>query len=378
MLPATKSHRFSLADVMASCLGAISASANQLALPPVDSAVVLLVDGLGASSLAARSGHARTLAPMLTASTTISARFPTTTASALATLMTGESPGVHGLVGYSVLDGANDRVVNQLNGWDSRLDPATWQRSATVFERAKATGLPSFAIGMERYRSSGFSKAVLRGAEYRGAASISDRFVEARKVLDESAGGLLYVYVPELDQAGHSHGWQSPLWTSLLEELDANVSNFSRSLGKSEGMLLTADHGVLDVAESSHVLFDTEAGLIDGIRHIAGEPRALQLHFEPDVSSEHRATVLARWRAAEGHRSWIVSKQEAIESGWFGPVVDPEVEPRIGDIIVAARKAVAYYDSRVTTHNGRSMIGQHGSWSADETNIPLLRFGAFA
>ena len=378
MLPATKSHRFSLADVMASCLGAISASGNRLALPAVDSAVVLLVDGLGASSLTARSGHARTLAPLLTASTTITTGFPTTTASALATLMTGEAPGIHGLVGYSVLDRANDRVVNQLNGWDARLDPATWQRLPTLFERAQAIGLPSFAIGMERYRSSGFSRAVLRGAEYRGASSISDRFVEARKVLDEQAGGLLYIYVPELDQAGHSHGWQSPLWTSLLEELDASVAVFSRSLGKREGMLLTADHGVLDVPESSHMFFDTDSELIDGIRHVAGEPRALQLHFEPDASSEHRATVLARWRAAEGHRSWIVSREEAIASGWFGPAVDPEVEPRIGDIIVAARKAVAYYDSRVTSHNGRSMIGQHGSWSQDETNIPLLRFGAFA
>jgi hypothetical protein len=88
--------------------------------------------------------------------------------------------------------------------------------------------------------------------------------------------------------------------------------------------------------------------------------------------------VLAAWREIEGPRSWVVSRAEAIESGWFGPVVDAAVVPRIGDIIVAARKEVAYYDSRVTSNSGRNMVGQHGSWSAAELAIPLLRFGAFA
>jgi len=378
MLPATKTHRFSLADVVPSSLHAIAHAPNRLSLPPVEKAIVLLVDGLGATALDARAAHARTLAPLLSAGSTIGARFPSTTASALATLTTGETPGVHGLVGYRVLDAANDRVVNQLSGWDARLDPATWQRVPTLFEKARAADIPSFAIGTERYRSSGFTRAVLRGAEYRGGATISDRFEEARRVLDEIDRGLIYLYVPELDQAGHSAGWQSALWISALEELDRSVREFAPTLGKGEGMLLTADHGVLDVPPNSQVLFDSESRLIDGIRFVAGEPRALQLHFESDASPAHRESVLAAWREIEGPRSWIVSRTEAIASGWFGAIVEPAVIPRIGDIIVAARKGIAYYDSRVTSNSGRNMVGQHGSWSTEELAIPLLRFGAFA
>lgn len=378
MLPATKSHRLSLADVLPSSLLAIRHSPNALGLPSVDKAIVVLVDGLGASPLRARAGHARTLSPLLDSASVIGARFPTTTAASLATLTTGESPGVHGLVGYTVLDKANDRVVNQLSGWDFSLDPATWQRVPTLFERAREEGLPSFAIGTERYRTSGFTRAILRGAEYRSGVTIADRLDQARSTLDEIESGLVYVYVAELDQAGHSHGWQSPLWTATLEELDRAVGAFALSLRRSEGMLLTADHGVLDVPATSHVLFDTDAGLIDGIRFVAGEPRALQLHFEADATPEHRAAVLDRWRVGEGHRSWVVSRAEAVESGWFGPTVAPEVVPRIGDIIVAARKSIAYYDSRVAHRSGRNMIGQHGSWSPEETSIPLLRFGAFS
>jgi len=378
MLPATKSHRFSLADVVPSSLLAIAHEPNRLSLPPAEKAIVLLVDGLGVSALSARAGHARTLAPLLSAASIIGARFPSTTASALATLTTGETPGIHGLVGYSVLDAANDRLVNQLSGWDAHLDPATWQRVPTLFEKARDEGIPTFAIGTERYRSSGFTQAVLRGADYRSGATIADRFDQARRVLDEIDRGLIYLYVPELDQAGHSAGWQSPLWTTMLEELDRSVRAFAPTLGRGEGMLLTADHGVLDVPQSSQVLFDSQSRLVDGVRFVAGEPRALQLHFEPDATDQHRAAVLASWRETEGSRSWIVSREEAIRSGWFGATVDPDVVPRIGDIIVAARKAIAYYDSRVATDNGRKMVGQHGSWSPQELTIPLLRFGAFA
>ncbi|WP_349897973.1 alkaline phosphatase family protein [Parafrigoribacterium soli] len=377
MLPATKSHRFSLADVLPSCLDAVSGDANTLSLAPVSKAVVVVIDGLGAAALRARAGHARTLAPLLSARSTLTAGFPTTTAAALTTITTGEHPGVHGLVGYTALDPAHDRVVNQLSGWDDRLDPATWQRSRTVFERAGELGVRSAVVAAEQYRHSGFTAAVLRGADFHGGRSLADRLERAREILDGGDRCIVYVYAPELDKTAHSHGWQSSRWTQDLEVADSAVGGFAQTLRRDEGLLVTADHGVLDVPESAHILFDTDPELIDGIRFVAGEPRCLQLHFEPDATAAHRATVLERWRTSESERAWVVDREEAISSGWFGPSVDPEVVPRIGDLLIAARKRIAYYDSRLTSRAGRSMVGQHGSWSQDETEVPLLRLGAW-
>lgn len=377
MLSAPKSVRFSLADVLRSCLAATSGEGNPLALPSVDKAVVILADGLGASALKASAGHARTLAPLLHAGTTATAGFPTTTAAALASLTTGEAPGTHGLVGYTVLDADHDRVVNQLTGWDSMLDPATWQRSRTVFQDAADAGVAAFAVGVERYRSTGFTHAVLRGAEYRAAVSVEERLAETRNILDSHDRALVYVYVPELDQAGHKHGWQSAQWSERLEELDAAVRSFAATLGRGEGLILTADHGIIDVAAHNHVLFDSDPALLDGIRHVAGEPRCLQLHFEPDASDSLRETVVSRWRESESARSWVATRQEATSDGWFGPSVHRDVQPRIGDILVAARRSIAYYDGRDERESGRTMIGQHGSMTLEELLVPLLRFGAF-
>lgn len=377
MLPATNASGPSLAAVLPSCVGALRGVENALGLPAVDKAVVLLADGLGTAALKARMGHARTLAAALSKRASIRAGFPTTTAANIATLTTGTTPGVHGLVGYTALDYAHDRIVNQLSGWDDRLVPETWQRSPTVFETASDSSVQSFAVGQERYRHSGFTRAVLRGAEYRSGASIADRFDAAREVLDTTEQSLVYLYVPELDQAAHAHGVHSDRWIQRLEELDGVLARFIRTLGRREGLLVTADHGVLDVPEHSHVLFGSEPGLVDGIRFVAGEPRCLQLHFEPDAGAPLRAAVLERWRDAEGHQSDVVTREEAIAAGWFGERVDAEVAPRIGDIVIAARKAIAYYDARDATQFGRTMVGQHGSLSPEEMWVPLLRFGAF-
>jgi len=368
-LPSARARRVSLADVLPNCLSALGSRRGSLNLPPVSHAVVLLADGLGLSALEARAGHARTFASRLGTDAPISSVFPTTTAAALATLATGQLAGQHGLVGYSVLDTANDRVVNQLTGWDDDTMTADWQRLPTLFQKARSAGLTSIAIGPARYAESGFTAAVLRGAEYRAGASIADRLSRAHEAL-AGPPALIYVYVPELDTASHSHGLESPNWVNALEELDAAVGRFASRLGPRHGLLVTADHGVIDVPHSAQIVVAPE--LLEGVRHVAGEPRCLQLHLEPGESADEHAE---RWRASEGSRAWIATRVEAIAAGWFGEVA-PDVLPRIGDVLVAARTRVAYYAD--PDDRGRRMIGQHGSLSPDELTIPLLRFGAFA
>ncbi len=383
MLPALDSARLSLADVLPSCLASIRGSGeNRLGLPSADRAIVLLVDGLGSDALRFRSGHARFLANLLDRGSTMFSGFPATTVAGIASLATGQPSGTHGLVAYRVRDEERDRVVNQLTGWDDGMPPETWQRATTVFEQASALGVRTTAIGPEKFRNSGFSKAVLRGADYVAGRSIADRFAAARRVLDAGGAQLIYVYVSELDVIAHAVGAESVKWLEQLEALDGAVAAFASLLGPREGLLVTADHGVLDVPEHSHVLFGDDPRLVAGIRHIAGDPRCLHLYFEPDITAAARDELVQAWRDSEQERAWVASREEAIDAGWFGAVA-PEVLPRIGDIIVAARKRVAYYDQRDPEDGGppdqkaRRMIGQHGSLTPEETLVPLIRLGAF-
>lgn len=367
-LPAGRAHRGALSDVLPGAVDAVRGRRGPLGLGPVRHGLVVLVDGLGRHALAARRGHARTLASRLDADPAISSVFPTTTASALASLSTGADPGRHGLVGYTA-PGPDGAVVNHLSGWDDGSLPTAWQRMPTWFERAADAGLRAVAIGPERYRGSGFTAAVLRGAEYLGGASIADRLEQARAFL-AGPPGIGYLYVPELDTVAHAHGWESDRWVAALEELDAAFAPFADALGAQDGVVVTADHGIVDVPADRQVIVDPAS--LEGVAAVAGEPRCLQLHLEPGVDADD---VAGAWREREGRRAWVATRAEATAAGWFG-AVDAEVAPRIGDVLVAARQPVAYYVD--PEDRGRRMIGQHGSLSPEELTIPLLRFGRWA
>jgi hypothetical protein len=80
--------------------------------------------------------------------------------------------------------------------------------------------------------------------------------------------------------------------------------------------------------------------------------------------------VLARWRAVLGDRAWVASRDEAVESGVFGPV-DDALAARIGDVVALARGTWAMTATEREPGPSR-LIGYHGSLTATELAIPLL------
>jgi len=336
------------------------------------SVVLVVVDGLGVLPLRAHAGHARTLSSAMAKKDVAGSVFPTTTAAALTTLLTGVAPGVHGLVGYRVRDPHADALVNLLSGWDDDgIDPLQWQQSATVFEQAQAAGHPAFAVGIPAYEGSGFSRATLRGARFHAARSAADRVELAWELADANDGAVVYCYLPEVDKAGHRHGIASADWVAALEDVDAALS---RPVPDGVGVLVTADHGMIDVPHHRQLVLDASGGWHDGIRHIGGEPRMLHVYAEPDADLEG---LLARWRRDLDGAADVVSRTEAIDAGLFGPVSADAVSDRIGDMLVVARGNVALYDAEAEDQRGRGMIGQHGALTPEEWRVPFIRMGAF-
>ncbi|WP_313356016.1 alkaline phosphatase family protein [Microbacterium sp.] len=341
-------------------------------LRTVRSVVLVVVDGLGAPALRAHAGHARTLSSAMAKKDVAGSVFPTTTAAALTSLLTGVAPGTHGLVGYRVRDPESDVLVNLLSGWEAgRIDPVQWQSSATVFEQAAAAGHPAFAVGIPAYAGSGFSGATLRGADFRSARGAAERVELAWELADAHDGALVYCYLPEVDKAGHRHGVDSAEWIAALEDVDAALS---RRVPGGVGVLVTADHGMIDVPHHRQLVLDAAGGWHDGIRHIGGEPRMLHVYAEPDAD---QAGLLSRWRRDLEGAADVVSRTEAIDAGLFGPVESDAVRERIGDMLVIARGNVALYDAEADDQRGRGMVGQHGALTPEEWRVPFIRLGDF-
>ncbi|WP_196882523.1 alkaline phosphatase family protein [Arthrobacter sp. CAN_A214] len=361
-----------VAEVLTSAAAALGLEtfSNALGLPAARRVCVVMVDGLGLSLLRKYAGHAPFLRQKLDGGQRLSAAFPSTTAASLASLGTGLPPGQHGMVGYDVLDPAQDKVVNMLGRWDDQVDPLRWQPHPTVFERVAAE-LPVLTVSQPRFADSPMTRAALRGGGFAGGNTVQARIRLAAEQLAGSESMLMYFYLNDLDKAGHRYGANSAEWLSRLEDLDFAMRSLVKQVPPDTLVLLTADHGMVDVEPSKRFDFSAQESLVDGIAHTAGEPRLVHLYCEPGLDAAGRNGLSSRWQEAYGKSAWVLTRDEAVNGGFFGPVA-PTVLPRIGDLLIAAREPIALFDARRSSESAREVVGQHGSWTRAEREVPLL------
>lgn len=340
-------------------------------LPKIQSLVVIVVDGLGTANFKARAGHAPHLSGL--AMRRIETVAPSTTAAALTTITTGRLPAEHGLIGYRIMH-PDLGLICPLRDWDGIVETRSWQRADPLFRAAREMGLRTIACGRPGHATSGFTQAMLTGAEFVGGPRIADRFVAAREQLATGDPSLVYVYVDELDRAGHHDGWESAAWTARLEQLDLALGDFLAGLPSHTGVILTADHGMVDIPQHQQVVFDRSSAEFSDVTAIGGEPRFRSFFLRPGRDPAAFTDML---RAREGKRAWVATRDEAFASGMFGAHADAAVRNRVGDVILAARGQVAYYASDDDPQS-LDMVGQHGSLGDEERGVPLVLAGALA
>ena len=81
--------------------------------------------------------------------------------------------------------------------------------------------------------------------------------------------------------------------------------------------------------------------------------------------------MLATWRAKLGDRMWVLTREDAIGRGWFGPAVGDGAREHIGDVIAAAFGPVGIVQPSVFPLEAL-LVGHHGSLTAAEQLVPLL------
>ena len=243
----------------------------------------------------------------LTRYSIINTAFPSTTATSLATLTTGVLPGVHGMLGYTVqVPRSGGRILNALK-WDERVDPSNWQPVPTLFERAVAAGIHVSHVAAKRYENSGFTRAVFRGAEYRGANVVSDLILQTKEALQKSPS-FVYLYMNDLDVAGHSDGVGSDKWLAALTMIDQMFSSLMKDMPRGTRIWLTSDHGMVNVTEK--IVIGGDNPLLNNVAVIGGEPRARHLYLVPGHDSPV-ARAIRLWQQYLGERADVLTREEA-------------------------------------------------------------------
>lgn len=354
-----------LADLVPSiCDVLVENRAPVLNIPKADRYLLVLVDGLGFNLLCRAERVAPYLASLIREESWITSAVPSTTATSLSCIGTGLAPGQHGIVGYSFRD-PNLQVMNALT-FNTGADPYQIQPNETRFEYLAKNQVVTSNISLARFEDSALSIASHRGARF--LAVNDERDFEARvgQAVEASVAGektFSYLYERNLDHAGHSVGTRTKYWQKTLTKIDKFLADLRQQLDPSVCLIVTGDHGMIDIPGSHRLIVEDEPQLSEGVADIAGEARFRQIYTSTP------ATVAERWRRLLGDRARVFLKDEAIELGWFGKVAD-SVYPRIGDVLVAMSSDWAVLTNRFPGEF--NIVGMHGSISSEETRVPLL------
>ena len=328
--------------------------------------LLFLIDGFGINTFEQYAEVMPTMSRMFNHGL-IQTSFPSTTATSLATLTTGTMPGAHGMLGYTVqVPRSGGRLLNALK-WDERVDPENWQPVQTLFERASVAGINVTHVAAKRYENSGFTRAVFRGAQYKGANVFADLVSETKAAL-QATPSFVYVYVNDLDSAGHSDGVGSDKWVAALGMIDQLVSQLMKEVPKGTRMWITSDHGMINVEEK--IIIGRDNPLLDGVSAVAGEPRARHIYLTND-SPAAREDAASLWQQFLHDRALVLTREQALSSNLFGTDVSADALDRMGEIIAIARGGLVLLDADRADKEG-AMVGHHGGDSDIESQVGLL------
>jgi hypothetical protein len=330
-------------------------------LDGVDRIAVLLVDGLGAYQIPLAAARAPILGELPARSLT--SGFPSTTPVSLVTLGTGALPGAHGVLGFT-LRRPDGGLVNHIK-WGDDPDPAKWQPLPTRFETAAGAGLSVTQLTRPEFEGSGLTVAANRGAAFTGAADADS--LAAGMLAALSRPGLVYGYHPDLDHHGHASGVGSQPWEQAAQEVGHLVMRLVDGLPPGAALLVTADHGQLNVPAEGRIDLAADPVLAAGIVAVSGEPRVRYLYVEDGA----RDDVMDAWRGVLGRSAWVLTREEAVEGGWYGPVPAEHLS-RLGDVVVICQGRTVIAAGGWEPPAVGQLVAYHGSVTRAEMMIPLL------
>lgn len=351
-----------VSDLMPALLGGHGASAGATSLPiDLDAGqpkVLLVLDGLGWDQLVERWD----LCPNLHAATgdRITTVAPSTTAAALTSITTGLTPGEHGIVGYRmVLDGM---LLNCLRwGTDERGDARKTSPPDLAQPYDPFLGQAVAMVSKAEFRTSGFSKAHLRGARLTGYRTTAVLVHETARLIGEGEP-FVYAYYDGVDKVSHEYGLGSE-FDAEFAFADRLVGDMLAALPSGTQLIVTADHGQVDCRNGVVAIDD---GLTPMIDRLSGEGRFRWLHAVEGTEAE----LLAAATDAYSDVAWVASLDQIIDEAWFGDRVSDEARRRLGDVALLPFEPIAFEDPADT--GPFALVGRHGSLTSEEMYVPLL------
>lgn len=334
--------------------------------------VLLVVDGLGHDYVVAREGALRRhlLGPMTSV-------FPSTTATAIPTLLTGLAPQQHGLTGWNMYFREVGAIVAPLpfctrtGRYELRkagITPHDLFALTPLFDRLP---VPSHVVSPRHIIHSDFNVAFSGRAQRHGYETLDELFAVVAGILtSDEARGYVHAYWPQIDSSAHEYGIASEQVEAAYAALDTAFARLADVARENDGVVIvTADHGFIDTSRDDTIDLAAHPQLRQTLLlPLCGEPRAAFAYVRAGREAQFEGYV----REHLGERVHLLPSAEAVARGWLGPgAAHPALLDRLGDFILLPRGRTILRDWLLgEAHHVH--VGVHGGVSAAEMTVPLV------
>jgi len=340
--------------------------------------VLIVLDGLG-DDLLARIGAMSNLRRYRRSRLT--SVFPSTTATAITSFLTGEAPRQHGMTGWHMYLRELGAVLAILPGRpryggmplkQAGLDVKQLLGHRPLFDHLQAKCL---MVAPRFIARSDYNQAHLGKAGLVDFGEINEFFGSiARALAENHHRRFIYAYWSELDHVAHESGSLSAEAANHLTVWDTAFGRFLDEVAGTDTLVLvTADHGFVDIDEHKVIELAEHPDLETCLSlPLCGEPRAAYAYVKPRRVRDFESYVSGYLNEfMELHRS-----EDLIAGGWFGAgATHPRLADRIGDYTLVMKDSFVIHD-RLMGEKPFHLRGVHGGISRSEMWVPLSVIGA--
>ncbi len=336
--------------------------------------VLVVVDGLGYRYLLEKANEGGLKKYLKDSLTSV---FPSTTASAITSFVTGQSPKTHGATGWFMFLKELGTVVALLP-FASRYGASLSSAGITPYD---IIGVPSLfnqldrrvvVISPQHLISSAFSEYAYQGAENIGYHDLTAFFEQIEVTLNQvREPQFVYAYWPEFDGLCHQHGVASEVVFDHYLALEAKFDALFSAVQHSDStIIITADHGLIDTSVAQTVYVKDHPILAACLSlPLCGEPRVAYCY----VQVRHQQTFESYVRNELTEVCELYKASDFIEAGYLGDgCAHPLLNERLGDYVLLMKGHFIIKDTLLGERVFQP-IGVHGGLTEDELLVPFIR-----
>src|SRR5579875_2532022 len=222
--------------------------------------VLVLIDGLGLNMLN-NIGYGHLSNQSLTSV------FPSTTSTAISSLLTASTPGEHGLLGYigyfKELGGLanilrySHPLASERDMYKEFIDLKQITTAKSIFVSMLEKGVKSKIVIPREITYSALSRFLHEGVEVQEYVMHWDGLISLKKLMHESVD-FVYAYFPQIDTLAHIYGPNSKEVKMASRELLKDLLKIAKGKPKDVTVIITADHGHVEVGKIYKAIEDPE------------------------------------------------------------------------------------------------------------------------